>query len=124
MRFDNFDFISDVRMQQSNLPMPVVAYEAYQQTNSPALRDTGKGTFSLKRANTDFGAVFKKKNKRVGQQGAAEDNPLDRPCGVTVHDYSPTKYASESRQNIKDVADLLRLLPTLKEEKPAWAHVR
>ncbi len=78
----------------------------------------------FKRTNTDFGAEFKKKNKRAGQQGPAVENSLDNPCGVTVHDYGPSNYTKHSKQDIKNVDELRKFLPVVDEGRPDWANVR
>jgi hypothetical protein len=118
-----------MRTQSTIVMVPVVAHEAYDlQPSAPesvvsppppaATRRTGGST--LKRATTNFGEEFKKKNKRTAQP----DDPLDKPCGVTVHDYSAEKYERNSRGEIKNLAELLRELDVLKVEKPEWASVR
>ncbi len=118
-----------MRTHSNFVMVPVVAHEAYDlQSSAPeimvsppppaVLRRNGGST--LKRASTNFGEEFKKKNKRTVQQ----EDPLDRPCGVTVHDYSAEKYEHNSRGEIKNLAELLRELDVLKVEKPEWASVR
>jgi hypothetical protein len=119
--------------------VPVVPYEVAQNggqreksfKESPESVDAAEKkivqTLIKKYTDKDFGAEFKKKNKRAAQptEGQKILNPLEEPCNVVVHDYGPEKYECyESKQKFENHVQLLTELPALTEEKPEWAHVR
>ena len=79
----------------------------------------------LVRTNTDMGAAFKKKNKRVTHPTPGKSNSLDDPCTVVVHEYGPDDYIRhESTQKFSSVDQMLEELPVLATERPGWANVR